>query len=86
MFTNDRRLRTDWVEGPDGSHALVIDAKTWAAYEHAANAKGTTAHQIITTAVAEALVAILVDDDVPDHFTRANDPDCLRLNKKLNVH
>jgi hypothetical protein len=83
---NDRRLRPGWVKGPDGSHALVIDAKTWAAYEHAANAKGTTAHQIITTAVAEALVAILMDTDVPSYFTRSDDPDFLRLNKKLKLH
>jgi len=66
---------------PDGSQALVIDAKTWAAYEQAANAKGKTAYQIITTAVAEALVAILIDDDVPKSFTRANEPDFLRLRK-----
>jgi hypothetical protein len=83
---NDRRLRPGWVEQPDGSRALVIDATTWAAYEQAANAKGKTAHQIITTAVAEALVAILMDNYAPNRFTRADDPDFLRLNRKLKGH
>ena len=61
----------------------MIDAETWAGYEQAANAKGKTARQIITTAFAEALVAILMDNDVP---TRADNPDFFLLNQKLKVH
>jgi hypothetical protein len=86
LDNNDRRLSPEWVEKPDGSRALVIDAKTWAAYEQAANAKGKTAHQVITTAVAEALVAILMDNYVPNSFTRADHADFLRLNRKPKVH
>jgi hypothetical protein len=83
---NHRRLRPGWVEQPDGSRALVIDAKTCAAYEQAANAKGKTTYQIITAAVAGALVAILIDDYVPNRFTGADDPDFLRLNGKPKGH
>jgi hypothetical protein len=81
----DSRLRPAWVEEPDGSHALVIDAKTWAAYEQAANARGKTARQIITAAAAEALVAILMDNNVPNRSKRADAPDFLPLNRELKV-
>jgi hypothetical protein len=83
MPNDDRKLTLEWVKQPDGSRALVFDAKTWAAYEQAANAQGKTAQQIITTAVAGAFGAILMDNYTLNRFMRADDPDFLRLNKKL---
>lgn len=77
------KLTLEWVEQPDGSRALVFDAKTWAAYEHAANAEGKTGQQIITTAVAQAFGKIMADNYALNRFMRADDADFLRLNRKL---
>ena len=83
---NHRRLGNGWVEEADGSRALVIDAKTWAAYEQAANAKGKTAYQVITTDVAEALLTILLDNYVPNRLGHAHAPESPRLNVKPKGH
>jgi hypothetical protein len=86
MRNGDRKLTLEWVGEPDGSRALVFDAKTWTAYEQIANAQGKTARQLITTAVAEAFGAILPDNYTLNRFMHAGDPDFLRLNKKLKGH
>ena len=52
---NARKLTLEWVQDPDGSRALVFDVKTWAVFERAANDKGKTAPQEISTAVATCL-------------------------------
>jgi hypothetical protein len=46
------KVTLEWVQQEDSSRALVFDAKTWAAFDQAANSKGKTAHQLITTAGA----------------------------------
>ena len=86
MSHNNYPIFPGWIEQPDGSRALVIDAKTWAAYEQAANAKGKTAYQVITTAVAEAFLAILLDDYVSSGLRHMNDLELLRLNGKPKGH
>jgi hypothetical protein len=52
------KLALGWAEREDGSRAVVFDEKAWATFEEAADAKGETAKQLISTAVAEVLGAI----------------------------
>jgi hypothetical protein len=80
---NGRKLTLEWVHEPDGSRALVFDPATWAAYETVAAAKGQTASQMIVTAVAGCFGAIREDNFALNRFLTADDPDFLRLNRKL---
>ena len=56
------KLTLEWVKLREGARALVFDAKTWAVYEEAARARGKTARQMITTAVAGSLGPILINN------------------------
>jgi hypothetical protein len=66
--SNDRKLTLEWVQQPDGSRALVFDAKTWAVFERAADAKGKTAQHVISAAVAECVGTILMDNYTLNRF------------------
>ena len=59
--SNDRKLTLEWVQQPDGSRALVFDAKTWAVFERS-RMKGKTAQHVISAAVAECVGTILMDN------------------------
>jgi hypothetical protein len=61
-MSGGNKLTLEWVKLREGSRALVFDAKTWAVYEEAAKARGKTARQMITTAVAGSLGPILIDN------------------------
>jgi hypothetical protein len=63
------KLSLEWVYGAHGDVALVFDAKTWKVYQDNAKRRDKTAEQIISTAVAEALGPILIDNYVLNRFT-----------------
>jgi hypothetical protein len=65
---NDRKLTLEWVLHPDGSRALVFDAKTWAAFEAVAKDKGKDARHMISAAVTECLGAVVMDNYVLNRF------------------
>jgi hypothetical protein len=50
--STDRKLTLEWVQQPDGSRALVFDAKTWTVFDSANTAKGETAQHVISASVA----------------------------------
>jgi hypothetical protein len=79
-----RKLTLEWVQQEDGSRALVFDAATWAAFERAAAGKGQTASHMISTAVAASFGSIMMDNYTYNRFMRADDPDFLRLNRRLH--
>jgi hypothetical protein len=65
---NERKLTLDWVWQPDGSRALVFDAKTWAVFEAAAKVKGQDPRHMISAAVVECLGTVVVDNFVLNRF------------------
>jgi hypothetical protein len=77
------KLTFEWVDNGDGSQALVFDVETWTAYEKVASAQGQTAHQLISTAVAACFGSVVENNYALNRFLRSDDPDFLRLNKKL---
>ena len=56
------KISIEWTVNKDGRAALVFDAKSWAAFERAANTQGKTAQQIITAAVVGVLGTVLMDN------------------------
>jgi hypothetical protein len=67
-MSDDRKLTIEWVQQPDGSRALVFDAKTWAVFEAVANDKGEDARHMINAAVSECLGAVVMDNYVLNRF------------------
>ncbi len=65
---NDRKLTFDWVWQPDGSRALVFDAKTWAVFEAVAKDKGKDPRHMISAAVAECIGVVVMDNIVLNRF------------------
>jgi hypothetical protein len=65
---NDRKLTLEWVLQPDGSRALVFDAKTWAAFEAVAKDKGKDTRHMISAAITECLGAVVMDNYVLNRF------------------
>ena len=61
-MSDDRKLTIEWVKQPDGSRALVFDAKTWAVFEAVANDKGKDPRHMISAAVSECLGAVVMDN------------------------
>ena len=57
--------------------------KTWAVFEQAAADKGQTAQHLISAAVVASVGTIMMDNYTFNRFMRGDDPDFLRLNKKL---
>jgi hypothetical protein len=78
----DRKLTLEWAELGDGGRALIFDRQTCAMYEAAAAARGQTAHQIISTAVAGAFGTVMMDNYTLNRFLKADDPDFLRSGGK----
>jgi hypothetical protein len=67
-MSDDRKLTFEWVQQPDGSRALVFDAKTWAVFEAVANDKGKDVRHMISAAVSECLGAVVMDNYVLNRF------------------
>jgi hypothetical protein len=65
---DERKITIEWVLQPDGSRALVFDAKTWAVFEAVANDKGKDARHMISAAVSECLGAVVMDNYVLNRF------------------
>jgi hypothetical protein len=63
-MSDDRKLTFEWVQQPDGSRALVFDAKTWAVFEAVAKDKGKGARHMISAAASECLGAVVMDNYV----------------------
>jgi hypothetical protein len=80
---NGRKLTLEWAHEPDGSLALVFDSAPWAAYETVAAAKGQTASQMIANAIGACFGTIHADNYALNRFLSVDDPDFLRLNRKL---
>ena len=80
-----RKLTLEWTQLENGNRALVFDADTWAAFEKAAAFKGQTASHMISTAVAASFGTIMADNYSYNRFMRGDDPQFLRLNRKLDL-
>jgi hypothetical protein len=63
-----RKLTLEWVQAPDGIRVLVFDARTWTLFDSAIAAKGKTAQQVISAAVAECFGTILMDNYTLNRF------------------
>jgi hypothetical protein len=76
----DRKLTLEWTELEDGAHALVFDAKTWAAFEKPAQAQGKTPRQLISAAVAASFGTVLMDNYALNRWAgfKTDDPDFFR--------
>jgi hypothetical protein len=49
----DKKLTLEWVKRPDGAVILDFYARTWKAFEKAAEARETSAENMIITAIVE---------------------------------
>jgi hypothetical protein len=67
---SDSKLTLEWVLQPDGSRALVFDAKTWAAFEAVAKDKGKDARHMISAAVSQCLGPVVMDNYILNRFLR----------------
>jgi hypothetical protein len=76
-----QKLTLEWTALENGARALVFDAATWAAFENAAQAQGKSAQQLISTAVAGSLGAMMMDNYSLNRWLKNDDPDFFRQPK-----
>jgi hypothetical protein len=56
------KITLEWTRFRDGAHGLIFNAETWAEFEKVAKTQGKTPHQLISTAVAESLGTVMMDN------------------------
>jgi hypothetical protein len=78
MPNGNRKLTFECTELENGARALVFDADTWAAFEKSAQARGKSAHQLITTAVAASFGTVLMDNYALNRWLKNDDPEFFR--------
>jgi hypothetical protein len=76
-----QKLTLEWTALENGARALVFDAATWAVFEKAAQAQGKSAQQLISTAVAGSLGAMMMDNYSLNRWLKNDDPDFFRQPK-----
>jgi len=74
------KLTLEWTVLENGARALIFDAATWDAFEKVAQSQGKTAQQLISTAVAESLGTMMMDNYKLNRWLGLNndDPDFFR--------
>ena len=73
-----QKLTLEWTKLENGDRALIFDAATWAAFEKSAQAQGKSAQQLISTAVAESLGTLMMDNYSLNRWLKNDDPEFFR--------